>query len=183
MRELAEAVQRFLNASPGMPATLLYVSIAAIPVILVHELGHALMAARRLGAPVHVSVGATGRLLRVHFRRLTMAVNALPHPHGLGGYATFDASRASAFDLLLVALAGPAASLCSFALAALALATSPAAGVVHDVLWAATLDSLAWLLLNIVPLEVQERREGPKLRTDGLLALQAMRAVRAFRGL
>lgn len=179
LHDLAGVIQRFMHAEPGMPVVLVYLAGVAVPMTLLHELAHALVAARRLGGPVHVSVGGTGKLVRIHLRRLTMAVNALPHPSRLGGYTSFDASRASARDLLLVALAGPAASLAGFIVSALALSSAPPTGVVHNLLWAATAANL-FGVLNIVPLEFQERREGPRLRSDGRIALQAIRASRAF---
>jgi peptidase M50-like protein len=178
----AFVAQSFIGSAPRMPLAVVYLVAVGVPVVLLHELGHALVAARRLGGPVHMSVGRTGARLSAHFRRLTMAVGALPHPTGVGGYTSFASSRASARDLLLVALAGPAASLLGFALAVMALAVAPASGVAHDVLWAAAVTNLAGVL-NIVPLELRERREGPRFRTDGQFALRAMRAVRAFRGL
>jgi Peptidase family M50 len=180
LRDLADVIDHFMRSGPGMPAALIYFAVVAAPLTLLHELGHALVAAHRLGGPVHISLGARGRLVRIRLRRLTMAVSALPHPARLGGYASFDASRASARDLLLVALAGPAASLVAFVVAALALSSVSHAGTAHDVLWAATASSLLSVLLSLVPLEFQEHRGGPKLRTDGRVALEAIRAHRAF---
>ncbi len=36
-------------------------------------------------------------------------------------------------------------------------------------------------LLNLIPFEYQERRDGPRLRTDGRLAPDAIRVARALR--
>jgi hypothetical protein len=174
----AGVIDHFIRSSPGMPATFTYLAAVAVPTTLLHELAHALVAARRLGGRVHVSVGARGSLVRIHLRRLSMAVNALPHAARLGG---FDALRAAARDLLLVALAGPAASLAGFALSALVLSYVPRAGTVHDLLWAATAANLCAALLSLIPFQFQEHRGAPKLRTDGRVALEAIRARRAFR--
>jgi hypothetical protein len=169
---------------PGgdVPTLFAYVLALSLPMTCLHELGHALAAARRLGDPVHISVGGTRRLLRIRFRRLTMAVNALPYRASLGGYDSIDASRASARDLLLVALAGPLASLTGFLAAAIALSSVSTSGSWHDLLWAAAVTNLA-ACVSIVPLELRERRGGPRLRTDGRLVLDAVRARRALRGL
>ena len=53
-------------------------------------------------------------------------------------------------------------------------------GLVRDVLWALTLDGV-FGVLNLVPLTIEERRRQAPLRTDGRLALDAVRAVRAWR--
>jgi hypothetical protein len=178
LRDLAGEIERFMRVEPGMPVALAYLVGMAVPTALLHELGHALAAGRRLGVPLYISVGGTGKLVRIHLRRLRMAVNALPLPFG---YASFGASRASANALLLVALAGPAASFCGFVVAAVALASVAQTGVVHNLLWAAAATSLARVLLSIVPLELKERRDGTRLRTDGRVAFAALRASRAFR--
>jgi len=177
-RELAGTVTSFMNASPGMPAWLLYFSVALIPVTLLHELGHALAARRLLGGAVQVRVGTAGRLASVRLGQITVAVRAISHPGRIQGVAFFDATRATARDLVVVALAGPAASLLGFALALWAYASVPAVGVVHNLLWCVTLASLG-AVLNIIPFEFQERRGGPLLRTDGLVALKAARIARA----
>jgi hypothetical protein len=180
LRDLAELIQSFMRSSPALPAMLIYLVVAAVPITLVHELGHALVAARRLRGPIHVCVGSTGQLLRVRVRHLTLAVSAVTHPGHVGGTTTFDAARATARDVTLIALAGPGASLLGFAVAAVAFSSAPAGGVAHDLLWAATAGSVV-AVLNILPFEFQERRGGPRLRTDGRIALEAARARRALR--
>jgi hypothetical protein len=178
---LGSLVQRFVDPAPGMPLVLACVLAMAVPVALLHELGHALVAARRLGGSAHISLRGTGALVRVRLRRLTMVVAALPHSAGMPGYRTLEESRASARDLLLVALAGPAVSLLGFTLAALALSSARVTGVAHDSLWAAAATNLLAALLTLTPLELQGRRGAPKLRTDGRVALLAVRAGRSFR--
>jgi hypothetical protein len=65
-------------------------------------------------------------------------------------------------------------------LTAWALSATSNAGVVSNLLWAATFAG-AFGVLNLVPLRFQERRDGPALRTDGRLALDALRVARALR--
>ncbi len=108
-----------------------------------------------------------------------MAINALEQPNHASGAAEFDASHATARDVLLIAVAGPAASLVGTVLTAWALSAAPESGVFHDLLWAATLGGV-FGVLNIVPLTLQERRGGPSFRTDGGLALDALRVARAL---
>jgi hypothetical protein len=176
---LADAVKSFIDSGPGAAAPG-YLLVATIPVVLAHELGHAIVAARRLGGPVHISVGGTGALLRVRLRRLTLAVNAVPRRSGADGFASFDAARATARDVTLIALAGPAASLLCAVLGAIALSSSARTSVVHNFMWAVTAVGLLGVL-NLVPFDLQERRGGPRLRSDGRLALEAARASRALR--
>ena len=54
-------------------------------------------------------------------------------------------------------------------------------GIVHDLLWAATADSVFAVLLNLIPFGFQERRGGPTLHTDGRVALDAAHALRMLR--
>jgi Zn-dependent protease len=177
---LADAIVRFMNSSPGVPISLLYLAIAAIPVTLLHELGHAIAARRLLGGDVQVSVGTAGKLAEMRLGQIAMSVNALSHPGKTAGIAEFDDSNATARDILLIALAGPAASLVGTALTAWALSTAAPASVLHDLLWAATLAGV-FGVLNLVPITFQDNRNGPSVRTDGRLALDALRVARALR--
>ena len=88
-------IDRFTSI-PGMPALLLYLAAAAVPVILLHELGHALVASRRLGGPVHISVVGTGTLLSIRIKRIRLDVSALSHAAEPPSPTSLDAVRASA---------------------------------------------------------------------------------------
>jgi hypothetical protein len=50
----------------------------------------------------------------------------------------------------------------------------------HDLLWATTLGSVL-AILNLIPFAYQDRRDGPTHHSDGRLALDAARAIRALR--
>jgi membrane-associated protease RseP (regulator of RpoE activity) len=177
---LAEAIARFLDTGPGLVASLIFLMIASIPAIVLHELGHAIAARRLLGVDVQVSVGSAGKLAEMRLGQIALSINALSHPGRIGGAAEFDGSRATARDVLLIALAGPAASLAGTIGTALALSAVSTTGALHDLLWVATLVGVTGVL-NLVPLRFQERRHGPTLRTDGRLALDALRVARALR--
>jgi membrane-associated protease RseP (regulator of RpoE activity) len=178
--EIADAVVRFMDSSPGFPAALLYILVAAVPVTLLHELGHAVVARRLLGDEVQVSVGTAGRLAELRLGGVVVSLNALTQPGSIAGAAEFDGERATARDVLLITLAGPAASLIGVVGSAWALSAVAAGDVAHALLWAATLGGF-FGVLNLVPLTFTEGREGPPVRTDGRLALDAMRVVRALR--
>jgi Zn-dependent protease len=177
--DLAEAILRFMGADPGFPVSLLYIFIAGIPVTLLHELGHAVVARRLLSGEVQVEVGTVGKVAELRLGEIALSINALSDPSRAGGYAEFDASRATARDVLLIALAGPAASLLGTIATASLLGHAPP-GVLHNLLWAATLAGV-FGVLNLIPLTLQERRNGPSRRSDGKLALDALRVVRALR--
>jgi hypothetical protein len=176
--DLADIVYRFMESGPGFPVGLLYILLAAIPVTLLHELGHAVAARRLLGGEVRVSVGSAGKLAEMRLGQVALSINALSQPGKVAGVAEFDDTRATARDVLLIALAGPAASLVGTVLTAWALA-STSAGVGHDLLWGVTLGG-AFAVLNLVPLTLKERG-GASVRTDGRLALDALRVARSLR--
>ena len=176
----AAAIVSFMDAGPGFPQMLLYIALAAIPVTLLHELGHALAAKRLLGTAVSVAVGSVGPLAQIELGKVSVSLNALGSPARVAGSATFDASRARAFDILLIALAGPAASAIGLLLCLAMFRLSPAAGALHDLLWACTLGSV-FAVLNLIPFTYQERRDGPPLQTDGRLALDAARVLGSLR--
>ena len=177
---IAEAVVRFMDASPGLPILLLYVAVAGIPVVLLHELGHALAAVRLLGDEVQVSVGSTGELARLRLGQISVSLSALSHPGEAAGVAEFDASRATARDVLLIAVAGPAASLLGTVLTAWALSAAAPSGVLHGLLWAATSAGVVGGL-NLVPLSLRDRRDAQPIASDGRIALEAARVLRALR--
>ena len=89
---------------------------------------------------------------------------------------SLDGARATARDMLLISLAGPAASACGLVVTAVALAWVPP-GLVHDALWVAMLFSVA-ATLSVVPLAVSRAAPGrPEVRSDGQLALAAARVL------
>jgi hypothetical protein len=169
----------FMNSASSW-YVLVYIFVAAIPVTLLHELGHALAARALLDTPVQVAVGSIGRFAQLRLGEISMSLNAMASPARVAGSATFDASRATARDILLIALAGPAASAAGLLVAVPALAAVPEHGIAHGLAWAAVLAS-AFGVLNLIPMTLQERRGGPNVQTDGRLALDAARVLRSLR--
>lgn len=78
------------------------------------------------------------------------------------------------------ALAGPAASAAGLVVAVMAVAALPSHGIAHGLARAAVLAS-TFGVLNLIPITFQERRGGPNVQTDGRLALDAARVLRALR--
>ena len=77
-----------------------------------------------------------------------------------------------------IALAGPAASLCGLCVTASLFSTAAGAGVVHGLLWAATLTGVGAVVLNLVPFELRDRDGLTTFRSDGRVLLDALRALR-----
>ncbi len=178
--DAAEACLAFRQSGPEFPIGFVYIAIAAVPVTLLHELGHAVAARALVGGDVEVSVGSAGKLAEIRLGQIAMSINALSNPARVSGAAYIDDASASARDVVWIALAGPLASLAGLAAASVLYSAAPPTGVAHDLLWA-TVATSAFGVLNIVPLKFQERRDGPLLRTDGRLAIDALRASRALR--
>lgn len=176
---LADHLVVFMNDSPGLLAGVVYVLVASIPVVLLHELGHAAVAQRRLGAEVDVTVGGWAEFARLRLGQISVSLNVLGRYGTASGVAKFDAARATARDILVIAVAGPAASLVGTVATAWAWSATTS-GIGHHLLWAATAVG-ATAVLNLIPLAYQERRGGATFRTDGLVVLDAVRVIRATR--
>jgi hypothetical protein len=177
---LARAAYDFMQSGPTSVATLPYLMAAAIPVTLVHELGHAIMARRRLDGDVAVSIGTAGRIAELRLAQVTISINALSDPTRPGGAAEFDAGEATARDVVAIALAGPLASLLGTIVCGRLLSSMPA-GAPHHIVWAMTLGGVFGFALNLVPMTLEDRRGGRPLRSDGRLALDAWRVLRITR--
>jgi hypothetical protein len=143
------------------------------PVLIsLHELGHAIaVVARRLplkGLKVgdETLVTLTAGAFRVEMGRVTGNSD-------VGGYVVYDGRTASPLDVLLISLAGPAASaLGVLATAWLAWATR-SVGMVSLLLGLATLGGLWGSVGNLVP-----RRLANGWMSDGLSARGAWREMR-----
>ena len=155
--------------------------IVLFPVVLAHEFGHALMARRLLpDEPVKITVGSAFEVAELRLGELSISVNALMSPIGQAGVAEFDASRAYARDIVLIALAGPAASAVALLLSIAALAVAPAIEIARLAVCSSILLN-AFGVLNIVPLAYRNRRKGPVHHTDGRVVLDAVRVLHALR--
>jgi hypothetical protein len=161
-------LQAYVDEGPALLPSLAYIAIGAIAATLLHEVGHALVALRLLGTPVGVVVGSFGKLAELRLEQIA------------AGASKSDDSRAEARDILWIALAGPAASLIGLVASIVLLGVAPVHGVAHDLLWAA-ISCNAFGVLHLLPMNLAQRRDGPHLHTDGRLALEAARTLRALR--
>ena len=172
-----EALDELMQSGPGLFPALFLLLVMSWPLTLLHELGHALAAVVLLDEDVDVEVGQYGRFAEGRLGRIRFELQAPSLFPGVAGTAGFDDARATARDILLIALAGPAASALGAVATALLLGAVGESGWLHDVLWAATLNGIFFTLLNTVPFAVVERRGEAPTRSDGLLALDALRVI------
>jgi hypothetical protein len=178
--DVLEGGLAYQESGPPLWLTLISLVIVSIPVILLHELGHAIAAKRALRTEVEVTVGNAGRLTEVALGDISVELNALAAFAGRAGVAVFDDSRARARDIILIACAGPAASLLGTVVTALLLSAVPSGSLVHTLLWTATGVGAAAVVLNLIPMEITQR-SGERWRTDGKLALDAYRTLEKLR--
>jgi Zn-dependent protease len=171
---MADAVVRFMDASPGIAVVFLYGVVTAVPVVFIHELGHAVAARVLLDADVDLSVGSTGRIAELRLGRITAQIHALSLRRS-AGEVTFGAARATARDVLLVALAGPLASLAGTVVCALLLSAAPTSGLTHDLLWCSVSGGV-FGVLNLLPFTLRDGSGA--IQSDGRVAFDALRVVR-----
>ena len=177
LSSVALGFQDFMNSGPPLPLDLIYLAIMAVPLTFLHEWGHAFAARRLLRGNVHISVGNAGRVAQLQLGQITASINALSSPTRLAGYAEFDASRARARDVVLIALCGPLASLLGLVVLIPLYSAATPGTIGHGLLWAAVFFSAGAVFLNLIPFTIQERRGGRMNRTDGGLALEAAKLI------
>lgn len=176
---VVEALVAFAEREPSsFFVTLALLAVLSIPVTLLHETGHAVVARMTLETDVEVRVGDVGKLAELQLGEIRFHVNVASTFSGPAGHAAFDDSRARARDIIVIALAGPAASLIGTVVTALICNASSPGTALHDVFWAATVVGAWGVVINLIPMELAQRR-GERWRTDGRLALDAFRTLRA----
>jgi hypothetical protein len=173
---LAQTVNDFMQAGPSLFWFFVALVITSPFVILIHELGHTFAAHALLDDHVDVQVGSGFKLLEIEAPRTTINIHAL----GGGGQALVRAAPPR--EMLLIAIAGPAASLLALApTIAFYSLTSPGT-VMHGLLWTAVLAGV-FGVLQLVPLAISDGYQGRPLRSDGMIVVDALRAMRTNRSL
>jgi Zn-dependent protease len=172
--DVAAAFAHFTDGAPPLALLVVLCPIAGMAVVLLHELGHALVAHRLLGTPVRVTVGRHARFAGLQLGKVEHERNAVGR---LSGTTQLEDSAARARDVVWIALAGPAASLAGTVLTATVLAAAQPDGIVHAAAWTATSAGIVALLFNLIPAQSAEP-SGALLRSDGRLALDALRITR-----
>ena len=169
-------MERYAHLMAAQPSQLWFLVTLLVvigPLILWHELGHAVAARAFSDGEVSVQVGRGDRWT---FRLLDVDVTVgTPSPLGIGGFCRYR-DDVTALGALAIALAGP---LATFVAAVVALALLPSLhGPVHAFAAVVALESIWSLLVNLAPLTVTDR-SGRRWRTDGWRALDALRHLSA----
>ena len=158
------------------PALWWYVAgllVVVPPIVLVHELGHAVAARTLLPGRVLVHVGTLRRGLYFRTAGIEFLLTPVVVPFGRGGTCLYE-GRPNRREAAVIALSGPAATLLGF------LATMPllarAGGPVHSLVWITVLAQGGTGLLNLIPFTLCDGRGRTTFVSDGMSALRALRA-------
>jgi hypothetical protein len=140
------------------------------PLVLVHELGHALVGLVRTRGVVHVVIGAPPGFLRARVGRLALELS-LRGGRGVAGYARTYALGVPAFDRFLIAIGGPFAS--ALAAAVCWSLVPDVYGVFRHLLLSAAAVASFHAILNLLPCDFVGRTT---IALDGKRALEALRS-------
>jgi hypothetical protein len=177
-----QALVDFIDGIPVYTGLLLISPIGWLPLLVVHELGHAAAALWRTDGPVFVRIGTKQRRWSLRSTRLTMQAgpNELPLT---GGFCRHSAAGLTPGEAAIIALAGPAASFAGACVTWLMWAHT--GGLVRGLLSVETVGGILVAVLNVLPLTVTASRfrPGPVIRLDGRIALDALRTGNARVGL
>jgi hypothetical protein len=175
LRRVVQHIVDFMDDMPPLPLVFLYAAVVGPLLALIHEMGHAGLALWRTNGPVVVVIAAKRRLFALRSGRFHVEANQLVQ---CGGLCAYDPSDASRLDHAAIALAGPLASLLGAAVTAVLWAHT--GGALHGLLSVATFGGILAGIVNALPLTYQARRraDAPRVRLDGLQALDALRRPR-----
>jgi membrane-associated protease RseP (regulator of RpoE activity) len=170
------------QAPPSPVVWLLAVAVVAAPAVLVHELGHAVVARMLVGGAMTIRVGAPDRGVKLRMGDVTVSLDPVGSFWGpSAGSVKYDTARATNGDALLVLVAGPLASLAAAA-ATLRIVevAGPHYGVPHTLMEAFFLSN-AMAAANLLPFRLRQLRGGRWLSSDGRVIMDAVAELRARR--
>jgi hypothetical protein len=184
--DLADLLERTLAGPHFLLVFVIWTPIELFLTVTVHEAGHAIAALARRQTGVEIRMGTGQRL--VLEARLQGVKLRLANPGFLrlgSGQVRWNAERTTVMDLLVIAAAGPIASLLGgLGCVWLARLCGPGGGL-HDFLDLTAFSMIAFGgMLNLVPLTLTEgtrRRPGKAMRTDGKLILDVVRLSASMR--
>jgi hypothetical protein len=183
VERLMTAFADAMNGGPGLPWWIGWIVLISLLVTVIHEGGHLLAALWTDQEQVSVQVGSYGQLIEQRLGAVRLDISALNVPWRTSGAVSFDAAVTTARQMLIIALAGPAASLAGAAGTAwIAGSTSPSAASRFFAM--ATAMGVITAILNLIPMTYTEgtrRRPGPRIASDGRHALNALRVLADLR--
>ena len=167
-----EAGARFLDGLPW--AAIAFTPILSLfPLVLVHEIGHALVALNRVAGPVVVQVGRTRPLMAFGLGRVAFRLDpVIPRDSPVGGLCLHQPARTRA-DVAAIALGGPVASALVGVFAAIvANSAGPGSttGAVFAIVAAISAVIVVW---NLAP--TTKSVDGRRIRSDGGIVVDAIR--------
>lgn len=172
-----------MNAGPPFPWYLPWLALGALLVTAIHEGGHLAAAWLTGQRDLAMSVGEYGRVIERRLGNVRLRLSAVSAPWRAAGSVRFEAAQMMARAMLLIALAGPAASFAGATATAL-LASSVESRALSEFFVMATVLGLGTGVFNLVPLTLTEgtrRRPGSRIQTDGRHALSALAVLRELR--
>ena len=184
--DLAVLLERTLGGSNMYFVYFVWTPIQAFLMVAVHEAGHALAALARRQPGVEVRLGA-GQTVVVAIRLKAVKLR-LANPGFLrigSGQVRWQAERTTVLDLLVIAAAGPGASLlgglvCFWLAGQCAWGSKP-----YDFLALSGVYMIACgCVLNLLPFTLTEgtrRHPGVAMRTDGGVILDLLRLIASLR--
>jgi hypothetical protein len=169
-------LQRFADLMNGFGSweTFIVLFFVAEPLVaLVHELGHGVVAAKRLPGEVVVQVGGPKPLVRTRIGRLDIRIHPLVIPGRAGGHCSYDGTHCTRRDVFWIALAGPAAALLFGAALWDLTRLLELGGPLHTLATLTLFVAVGSSIICLLPLKLTDSR-GVTLHTDGAQALAAV---------
>jgi hypothetical protein len=183
--DLAVLLERTLGGPHWYVAFFFWLPIQTFLTLAVHEAGHALAALARRQPDVELQIG-TGQRIVLELRLQAVKLR-LTNPGFLklgSGQVRWNDERTTILDLLIIAVAGPAASLLGGLVCLWLVAQRPLYSESHDFLALTALYMFGVAFLNLIPLTLTEgsrKQPGVAMRTDGGIILDLLRLLASLR--
>jgi hypothetical protein len=173
-----------MNGGPGFPWWIAWIALISLVVTAIHESGHLVAALWTGQEHVALRIGSFGGLIDQRLGALRADVALVGVPWRSSGDVSFDAAQTTARQMLVIALAGPAASLAGAGGTAW-ISASTRSSSVSEFFAMATVAGVFAGLLNLIPMTLTQgtrRNPGARVATDGRHARDALRVLADLRG-